>query len=115
MLGLLSSFLAQSKARRQPPPDRLFVFHMEGCHVCASARPLLKSFQAAHPHVRILSYDITTLPEWRAKKWSPEVTPTLVHLRPDGTWEKYDGEAQVGGGRVIDMQEMKTWLARQFP
>lgn len=94
--------------------ERLFIFHMPGCHTCAQMRPVLRAFRDKHPEVKVIPIDITSV-EWRAEKWIPQVTPTLVRLDLFNRYTVYDGQPQVDGSRLITKEDMEQWLSRNFP
>lgn len=94
--------------------ERLFFIYMPGCATCAAVKPVVAEFDRTHSNVRVLGVDITAV-RWDARKWMPEVTPTLVKLDRRGKYHVFDGRpADDGEGRVITPDEVKTWLAANF-
>lgn len=66
----------------------IFYLYATGCPACRSLKPILADFYARNKHrVNVVPVDLSRV-EWKAKKWVPEVTPTLILRRPDGTLSK---------------------------
>lgn len=97
--------------------DRLYFIYQPGCDVCAKVKPVVRAFRDAHPEVPVVVVDITRN-DWAADKWFPTVTPTLIKLRRDGTYDKYDGAPSAndptGQQRTVKLEEVKAWLATNF-
>lgn len=93
--------------------DQLFFIHMPGCHTCASVKPLIAKFRAEHPEVRVRPLDITAV-EWKARRWMPQVTPTLVHMDKHRRLHVFDGVPARGGGRLITKEMVTQWLSMRF-
>jgi len=94
--------------------ERLFFIHMPGCPTCAAVRPIIRAFRDAHPEVKLIALDITAV-SWEAKRWIPQVTPTLVRLDREGHYHVFDGHPSADGeGRVIRPEAVKAWLSRNF-
>lgn len=69
-----------------PPDDRptLFFLHATGCPACEMMKPEVRQFYLTHrDKVRVVPVDLAVA-EWKAKKWAPEMTPTLLVRYPDG-------------------------------
>lgn len=102
------------QGRHEQPMERLFYIHMPGCPTCAAIRPIIRRFRDTHPDVKLVAIDITAV-AWEAKRWIPQVTPTLVRLDAEGRYHVFDGyPAADGHGRVITPNEVRAWLLRNF-
>lgn len=93
--------------------ERLFFIYMTGCQTCNEVKPLIKKFRDTHPNVKVIPIDITQV-EWKAAKWTPEVTPTLVRLDRNKKYHVYAGRPSSDGGRIITPEEISTWLSTNF-
>lgn len=83
-------------------PYRLFFVHggkdpKTGEHLCAhcaEAAPMVAAYRKRHPEVRVVEVDLATV-DWKAKKWAPRLTPTIVILKPEGArgsrWVYWEG------------------------
>lgn len=93
---------------------RLFFVFMPGCPTCEAVKPVVKQFRDARPDVKVIPLDITAV-EWKASKWVPQVTPTLVRLDARGRYTVFDGHpAEDGQGRTISPEEVQQWLQQSF-
>lgn len=70
------------------------------CSACAEVAPLLEAYRRRHPEVKFIPVDLATV-EWKAKKWAPRLTPTIVILKPEDSrgsrwvyWEGAPSEAE---------------------
>lgn len=87
---------------------------MPECSTCAAVKPVVREFRDAHPDVKVIPVDITAV-NWKADKWMPQVTPTLVKLDRNKRWSKFDGfPAPDGDGRVVTPEDVKVWLTANF-
>lgn len=93
--------------------ERLYFIYMPGCGTCAAVKPIVKRFRDTHPNVQVLPVDITAI-EWKAQKWMPRVTPTLVKLDARHKYHVYDGRPAKDGGRIITPDEVLVWLSQNF-
>lgn len=82
-----------------------FVF-LEGCEHCAAAWPYVKAYGERHPEVRLVRLDLATV-DWKAKRWTPRVTPTLIVLKPDGSVTYHEAPEN----ETIAL----AWLSRHIP
>jgi thioredoxin-like negative regulator of GroEL len=83
----------------------LFFVYMKGCGHCAEMKPLLRAFRDANPDIVVKSLDIETT-DWKARNWQPDVTPTLIALKPSGKWAKIEGQ--------LDEAEFYGWVAKHL-
>jgi thiol-disulfide isomerase/thioredoxin len=62
----------------------LYFLHATGCPACEMMKPEVGAFYASNrDRIRVVPVDLAVA-EWRAKKWAPEMTPTLIVRYPDG-------------------------------
>lgn len=93
--------------------DQLIFIYMPGCPTCATVKPLIAQFRKAHPDVVVKPLDITQV-EWKARRWSPSYTPTLVHLDRHRRVHIFDGVPASDGGRLITNDMVAKWLSMRF-
>lgn len=93
--------------------DRLFFIYMPDCATCAAVKPIVRKFRDEHPDVKVVPVDITGV-DWKAEKWMPQVTPTLIKLDRNKRWQKFDGYPAADGGRVVNPEDVATWLSANF-
>jgi thiol-disulfide isomerase/thioredoxin len=66
----------------------LYFLYAPGCPACKAMKPVVGDFYRANrDRVNVRPIDLSRV-EWKAKAWEPEVTPTLILRRPDGTLSK---------------------------
>lgn len=93
--------------------DQLIYIYMPGCQTCAAVKPLIAKFRKEHPEVLVKPLDITKV-EWKARRWSPSYTPTLVHMDKRKQLHIFDGVPAKGGGRLITNEMVTQWLSMRF-
>lgn len=72
-----------------PAVPTLYFLHAAGCEACEMMKPEVYRWWKVNKHrVRLVPVDLTRV-EWRAKKWEPNMTPSLVVRRPDGRLSKW--------------------------
>lgn len=83
----------------------LYFIHATGCPACEMRKRAVGAWWRAHREaVNVVPLDLTRV-EWRAKRWEPEMTPTLVVRYPDGRLsERLEGYA--------DDAEFLAWAKR---
>jgi hypothetical protein len=116
MVDAIVGNLSGLSSTRAKPMDVLFFIYMPGCHTCAAVKPVVREFRDVHEgKVKVIPVNITEV-EWKAQKWIPRVTPTLVKLARDGRrYTIYDGRPSADGqGRIITPDEVKSWLSATF-
>lgn len=66
----------------------LYFIHASGCEACEMAKPEVGAFWRANKNrVKVVPVDLTRA-EWKAKKWEPDATPTLIVRYADGRLSK---------------------------
>lgn len=71
------------------PLPILYLLHAAGCEACEMLKPEVYAWWKVNKHrVRLVPVDLTKV-EWRAKKWEPDMTPSLAVRRPDGRLSKW--------------------------
>lgn len=69
----------------------LWFIHARGCPACAALRPEVGRWLRANPgRVRPLALDLEQV-EWKAKRWEPELTPTLLLVDEGRVVAKMEG------------------------
>lgn len=80
---------------------RYFFLHMEGCSACESQRPVVDVFCSKHVELKRVDVDLS-VEEWKARAWTPSVTPTHVLWKPGRKPSVYEGEAS--------LEQLDSWL-----
>ncbi len=91
--------------RRRVARPTLYFVYAEGCLHCAAMKPIVRAFRDANADVAVHAIDIETT-DWKARNWQPEMTPTLIALRPDGRWAKIEGQ--------LDEVEFYEWVGKHL-
>jgi thiol-disulfide isomerase/thioredoxin len=80
------------------------------CEACKEAAPMVEAYAKRHPEVKVEEVDLAVV-DWKAKKWAPRLTPTLVVLKPEGArgapWVYYEG--------VPSEAEFVAWISYHIP
>jgi thiol-disulfide isomerase/thioredoxin len=84
----------------------LFFLHAAGCGACDALKPYIASIWKKRQDIRVVPVDLTSV-EWKARKWEPEGTPTLIVRYPDGRLST----PALGP----DPDELATWLHKVLP
>ena len=72
-----------------PALPTLYFVHATGCEACEMLKPEVAAWWRVNKHrVRLVPVDLARV-EWRAKRWEPEMTPSLVIRYPDGRLSKW--------------------------
>lgn len=68
----------------------IYFVYLDGCEHCEAAWPTVEAYGRRHPEVKVTRVDLATV-DWKAKRWMPRATPTIIILKPDGRWLYYEG------------------------
>lgn len=85
---------------------RLYFVHMSGCGTCAATGPAVKAWVKAHPAVKFVPVDLSSV-EWTAKSWVPRIVPTLVLMTPSGKVHKREHGAK--------REDIEAWVGEVAP
>ena len=90
-----------------PAQPTLYFLHATGCEACEMMKPEVAAWWRVNRHrARLVPVDLARV-EWKAKKWEPDMTPSLVIRYPDGRLSKWLEGYEPG--------HFAAWIAKVLP